>query len=316
MNTIEKHSDASSFLSLYRLLCFCPDFMVASIGMLVNSAMGLGSTLYAVNNVDPNTSILAFCKLRIYISQIGAMVYRWCLVAASVDRYALSSTNVRFRKYADLKTARRVVALIVAIWFVLPVHTLIFYNLNAGTCGIVFSPPMAFYHSIYTTVAGTALPITFMLTFAFLIHRNLVEKRLRRQVTVNQATTARSEAETFQRKRDQQVLTMLIVQIIVFAVLTLPLMVYNLYTAVSINVTGKSVDRVAIERFARFLADVIVYFFPVVSFCLYTMASRTFRDELIRVLRYATGHASFRNNNRIEPKRSHVTRAEANETAR
>ena len=149
--------------SRYCMYHFCTDFMIASIGMLINSGLGLGSTLYAVNNVDPQTSILAFCKLRIYISQFGAMVYRWCLVAASLDRYALSSTNARFRQLATVKTARRTVAIIVSVWVVLPVHTFIFYNLNAGTCGIVFSFPVALYHSIYTTIAGTVLPIAFML---------------------------------------------------------------------------------------------------------------------------------------------------------
>jgi hypothetical protein len=282
--------------------------MMASIGMLINSGLGIGSILYAVNNVDPTTSILAFCKLRIYISQFGAMVYRWCLVAASVDRYALSSTNARFRQLATVKTARRTVVVIVAVWLVLPVHTLIFYNLNAGTCGIVFSSAMALYHSIYTTIAGTILPVAFMLTFALLIHHNLVQRRVRRHVTVNQPTGARNEVEYLHHKRDQQVLTMLIVQMIVFATLTIPLMVHNIYTAVTLTVSNKPADRLAIERFARFVVDVIIYFYPVVSFCLYTMASRTFRGELMKVLRYATGYGWLRINNRIEPTTSKITR--------
>ena len=288
--------------------------MIASIGMLINSGLGLGSTLYAVNNVDPQTSILAFCKLRIYISQFGAMVYRWCLVAASLDRYALSSTNARFRQLATVKTARRTVAIIVSVWVVLPVHTLIFYNLNAGTCGIVFSFPVALYHSIYTTIAGTVLPIAFMLAFALLIRRNLDQRRVRRHNTVHQSTGARNEVEHLHRKRDQQALKMLIVQIVVFAILTIPLMVHNIYTAVTLTVSNKPADRLSIERFARFVVDVIVYFYPVVSFCLYTMASRTFRGELMKVLRYAMGYGWFRINNRIEPATSKITRREGPET--
>ena len=282
--------------------------MMASIGMLLNSGIGLASTLYAVNSMDPQTTVLAFCKLRIYISQLGAMVYRWCLVAASIDRFALSSTNARFRQLATVRVARRVVAVIMVIWFVLPVHTLIFYNLSAGTCGIVFNSAMALYHSIYTTVAGTVLPISLMLIFALLIHHNLVRRRMRRQGAASQATGPRNEVEHSHRKRDQQVLTMLIVQIVVFAVLTIPLMVHNIYTSVTFYVANKSADRLAIERFAKFVVDGIVYFYPVVSFGLYTLASRAFRSELMNVLRFATGYGWLRTNNRVEPKASHAIR--------
>ncbi|UJR32388.1 hypothetical protein I4U23_019850 [Adineta vaga] len=46
------------------------------------------------------------------------------------------------------------------------------------------------------------------------------------------------------------------------------------YNAATLNISNKSIDRLAIERFAVYLSELILIIFPVSSFCLYTMTSR------------------------------------------
>jgi hypothetical protein len=275
--------------------------------MAINLSMGSGAAIYALNHVDPTLTVLAFCKMRLWVLQSSSMMYRWCLVMASFDRYALSSSKVRLRNFAKVRVARRVSLVIVALWLVLPVHILIFYNLRQGNCGILYSYPAALYHSLFTTITGSVLPVCLMATAAVLTHHNLVLKRQRREQNRNQPLEVESEAQTLQRKRDQQVLLMLLAQVLVYVVLITPLMGFYFYSAVSLNIPNKTADRLAIERFVQFLGETTVYIFPSSSFYLYTLVSSTFRKEFVRVVRFAIPCTWLNNNNRVEPIATNTT---------
>ncbi|CAF1049505.1 unnamed protein product [Adineta steineri] len=259
--------------------------------MIPNLGLGIGSSMYTLDHVDPNTTILAFCKLRIYLSQVVALTYRWSLTAACIDRYALSSTNARLRNFAKVYVARRVIGVIVIVWLILPVHTLIFYNIRAGACGILYDTGVALYHSIFTTMVSCILPTIIMFSCALLIRRNLARKRQRHQLTVN------LQAE----RRDQQLLVMLFTQVIVYIISVIPLMIIYIYTAVTFNISNKPIERIAIERFAAFTAEAMIYLFPVSSFFLYTMSSRTFRSELKNLLHSTFSCKWLNNTGRIQP---------------
>jgi hypothetical protein len=45
---------------------------------------------------------------------------------------------------------------------------------------------------------------------------------------------------------------------------------------------NRSQDHLAVEQFVSFVAECILYLFPVTSFYLYTLTSRTFREELLK----------------------------------
>ncbi|UJR19829.1 hypothetical protein I4U23_022962 [Adineta vaga] len=276
------------------------DFLASSVAMIANLGFGIGPSLYSLNNIDPITTILAFCKLRIYLNQFVALTYRWSLTAACIDRLALSSSNARFRNYARVYIARRVVVVIVIVWLILPVHTLIFYNIRASTCGIFSGIAAALYHSIFTTMASCVLPTSIMFGCALLIRQNLALKRQRRQPTIN-LQVERDEAHHIHRSRDQQALVMLFTQVIVYVISVIPLMVFYIYNAATLNISNKPIERISIERFAFFMAEVVILLFPASSFFLYTMSSRTFRKELIRALRSIFKCRRLINTNRIQP---------------
>jgi small-conductance mechanosensitive channel len=268
--------------------------------MLINLGFGIGPTMYALNHADPTTTILAFCKMRIYVLQSSSMMYRWAFTVACFDRYALSSASVRLRNFARVHIARRVVTVIVCLWLVLPVHGPIFYQISASGCGIFNNKIAALYHSIFTTMNGCIFPIVIMIICTLLIYRNLVLKRQRRQVHDNRPISKQNEINRSQRARDQQVLIMLLVQVFVYIISITPLMIMFFYNAITQSVTNKSVDRVTIEKFASYISEVIVYLFPVLSFYLYTMASNIFRNELKRLL-YSVFTCRWNNIRRIEP---------------
>ena len=269
--------------------------------MLFNLSLGAGSILYTLNNANPTTTIVTFCKIRFYLLQSSAMAYRWCLVMACIDRYALSSTNASLRNFAQASMARRVVAIVVPTSFIFPVHILIFFDIRSGICGVVYNIIASIYHSIFMIVLGVIIPASIMIGCALLIHHNLVLKRQRRQQNAIETSVERNKVHHSQRKRDQQVLMMLLIQAIVFAILTTPLLINNFYTAATVFVSNKSPDRLAIERFAAFLTEMTMLCYPTSSFYLHTLVSRTFRGDLVRVISSAPICSRFIRIHRIEP---------------
>ncbi|CAF1229236.1 unnamed protein product [Adineta steineri] len=256
----------------------CTYFQALSVIALIHITIALGLYLYTLDNVDP-LGIAVICKLRFYIVQSTAMMYRWCLTIACFDRYALSSADVRLRKFANVKIARRVVVAIILIWLVLTLHIPIFYNTINHICIIYNNIFASLYHSAFLTLTGCIIPISCMAICTLLIHRNLTLKRQRRQQNAPKA----KENEKLQSRRDQQVLIMLLVQMIFYSITIIPLMTMYFYNAITIYLS-KTLARIIIERFALFIAEMINFLFPVCSFYLYTMASHMFRVELKAML--------------------------------
>ncbi len=232
--------------------------------------------------------------------QSTAIMFRWMLSAACFDRYALSSTNARLRRFASVYVARRVMAAIALMWVVFPVPLLVFYDLRAGNCIIAYGFAATLYNAIFAIITTYFIPISIMVTCSLLIRRNLTEKRERRQVNIGQQQRI-NDREQIQRKRDQQALVMLFAQIFVLITLTTHWVIFSIYNAISLNVPNKSADRLAIERFLANLFGVLIILFPTASFYLYILTSSMFRKELSLMLDSIPCLKCCINTRRIEP---------------
>ncbi|CAF2988463.1 unnamed protein product [Rotaria sp. Silwood2] len=246
--------------------------------------------------------------MRTYVLQSPIMMGRWMITIASVDRFAMSSRNARIRHFAQTHVARRAILIIIVVWLILPIHTLIFFDIRegAGVCAIIYNRTAALYHSLYTFITGGFLPSIIMITSAVLIRRNLASKRDIREQQVNASNPASqlTSNSRVQRTRDQNALAMLFIQIIVYCVVQTPQFVYILYGAIASNVPNKSPDRLAIEKFFFFFAELCVFLFPVTPFYFYIVVSRTFRNELCNIVNTLLKVCFGRRNVRVEPIRN------------
>ncbi|CAF4418625.1 unnamed protein product [Rotaria sp. Silwood2] len=287
----------------------CTYFLASSFATLILLSMGIIPLIYAeFNSLNPFFCINAFCKIRVYINQSSAMSCRWLLVMACVDRSVACSGNINIRHFLTTNMTRRITVLIIIIWMILPIHTLIFVNIipPGNIACRVTNNNMAIYHGIYTIVMGGTLPPIVMLTCTRFIWKCLKRKNERRQMI----NMARSE----QRKniRDQQVLIILLAQVAVFIVSTIPFMSNNLYTTLTRKIPDKSIDRQAIENFSQVITELFVYIFPASSFYLNTLVSRTFRRELITMFkRFST--CCRKKQNHINPNAQAQTNGRINE---
>ena len=248
------------------------DFLVMSIDHVMTLIIGIGPSLYSINYLDLEIQSVVFCKISNYLFQMSLMISRWFMAFACIDRYALTSETVRLRNFAKPKVAYRVIFLIIFIWSIICSHRLIFYQIANNICGIVNSFAAALYHSIYVIIGGGILPTTIMIISAWSIRRNLAHRQQRRLQLAS--------AQPKENPLDRQLLQILFIQIICYIIIIIPQLSNLLFNTISLTIANRSKERVAVEHFVAFLAELILYLFPVTSFYLYTLTSRTFRNEL------------------------------------
>lgn len=115
-----------------------------------------------------------------------------------------------------------------------------------------------------------------MIICALLIRENLANRQRKRQ---------RDSIIDCQRNSvDQQIIHLLFVQIICYIIFITPQLFYLIFNIISSTIPDRSGERLTIERFIAFIAELILYLFPVTSFYLYTLTSRTFRGILMKSL--------------------------------
>jgi uncharacterized membrane protein YbaN (DUF454 family) len=255
--------------------------------------------IYGYDHVNPVTTILAMCKINYYNQQSTTMMQRWLMAAISFDRCACTSTRAGLRRFATVRVARRVILVIIIIWLVIPIYRLAFYNLKPNACGIN-NHLLSIIHSIYTAIAGAIFPLLIMIPSLLLNQYNLALKRQRRHQMVVQQKERNATQEMY-RKRDQQVLAIMLVQLIVYIITIVPTMIFQIYNAITVNDFNKSINRVNIEQFVTLITDTLASIYPALSFYLNTITSRMFREELMIVLRNLFTWKWLTNTNRVEP---------------
>jgi hypothetical protein len=238
---------------------------------------GVVPVVYSLNNPDPQIQSLLFCKIRGYLFQICLMLSRWYVAFACIDRCAFTSENARLRRFANKRIAYRVIIVIIIFWSIICSHRLIFYSIKGNICGIVNNIGAALYHSAYVIIGGGILPSMIMIICACLIRRNLAHKQQRRA----QLSLPHHKDNSI----DHQVLRILFLQIICYIIFIIPQLGNLVFNTISVTMPNRSQDHLAIEQFVSFIAECILYLFPVTSFYLYTLTSRTFRNELIKFFR-------------------------------
>ncbi|CAF4125434.1 unnamed protein product [Rotaria sp. Silwood2] len=249
-------------------------FLAASVDHLMTLIVGIGPVVYSLNNPDPQIESLLFCKLRGYIFQICLMLSRWFVAFACIDRYALTSEKIHLRNFAKPKIAYRIIIIIIIFWSIICSHRLIFYGIKGEFCGIMNNMTAALYHSLYVIIGGGILPAMIMMICAYLIRQNLAYRHKKR--------TQLSLGDHQRNSLDQQVLHILFVQIVCYIIFTTPQLCNLVFITISITLPNRSSENLAIGSFLSFLAELMLYLFPVTSFYLYTLTSRTFRKELIK----------------------------------
>ncbi|CAF3908739.1 unnamed protein product, partial [Rotaria sp. Silwood1] len=160
--------------------------------------------------IDPSTTSDTFCKVRYFFTYAPRALSTWCILLACIDRWA-SSIKVQ-RRFNSVPFARIVIK-----------------TSTSRTCyGI--AGPYRIFSDLQYLVFYALTPALLMLVFGLATLRNL--RRARRQVLPTSGQQIKSAS-----RRDGQLLVMLLMQVALIIVFTVPFAGQKLYDTFTLNMT-------------------------------------------------------------------------------
>ncbi|CAF1546319.1 unnamed protein product [Didymodactylos carnosus] len=129
------------------------------------------------------------------------------------------------------------------------------------------------FHSIFYAL----IPPVSMVTFGLLTLFNV--RRSRRQIL-----SIEQQQNSITKRRDAQLIRMLLIQVVVFTLLITPEVIRSWYRAFTLNVS-KSEEQIAIEELFEQIANLLLYTTFSITFYLFTLTSEVFRRTFIQLFK-------------------------------
>jgi hypothetical protein len=140
-------------------------------------------------------------------------------------------------------------------------------DIRYGVCGM-----FGFYkliYAIYQIPVVGIIPPVLMCIFSILTFRSLHQ---------------RHGGQIRTKQRDRYLMRMVIAEVTVNVVTSIPYSANLIYGAATYYVVDKSAQQLEIESFLNFVAQFVIYLLNVAPFYLFMLTSKAFRNEFINIL--------------------------------
>lgn len=224
------------------------------------------------------TSNVVLCKIRSIVLYMPFCLVLWFPVLASIDRFLSSSRNVRLRQWSTVPIARKIIIGLPLFFLVIHLHMPVFYQPicfgDLCVCDVASSEYLIFF-SIFGSLIGCILPVLSMFIFAILTIRNVrsVQNRVAPQVNNGRGENT--------RPNEQQLTKMLLFQVLVTLLLSVPYIIITLYGVVYfvlLRNTPSPVEEL-IFFFVKYLLSLLYSTNAIAGFYIYTLTGPKFRSE-------------------------------------
>ncbi|CAF3666115.1 unnamed protein product [Rotaria sp. Silwood1] len=268
------------------------NFIAILSGLLSRILSGWGADLTATNRF--------FCKLRGFVVNITRSVAIWYILFAIIDRWLLSSPSLQRRQMSSLKNTKRamIISLIVAILIfshVIYCHEPNLINAPQKCYGITIA--CQFVTDI-SFMLLTIVPLPLMLMFGLMTVCNI--RQSRRQVANRGTLMVRNTRKVNMNqqrqlsKQDHNLIIMLLVQIIILFILSIPLCSQKLYSAIVADRTSSALQD-GIDDLTYNLAQLLHFLANGMPFYIYTLAGgKVFRKALFKFFVNISHHVFHR----------------------
>lgn len=249
--------------SRYFLGIACIDLFYSGI-ILTNRLLSNG---YQINL--SNYSIIS-CKTVTYISTLSAFLPPYLIVFASIDRYCASSRNPHVRKFSHVSVAKCMMLMVFTIFALLFINILVMSDLQKDrglSCAVRANSVYSQVYVITQVFLFAVVPPGLMMIFGLMTIQNSTQAHLIRVVTSRYYRT------------EHQLARMLLLQVSVHILLTLPSSVTYLLSTLPNNIQTTSTFSIVSIIFQLFFNCSYV-----TSFFLYLLSGHIYRKELIRLI--------------------------------
>ena len=277
-----KRSQRTNPIAVYFLSSTVANLIVIYFGVLVRY-------LQDIYNIDPVNNNQIACRIRSFLIYLALSLSNWYILLGTIDRYLISSDDNRRRQLSTIKNAYRLIGILTIILSLCYIHILILYNIqtftNTSNHLQNFCYPQRgnyrIFNDIQVLVQFSFLPPVLMSIFVVLIIRNIRASHKRIANTVVAQHHARI------KKRDLQLSKMLLVQVSITIICSLPLATSQLLTTMTLT-WSKTILRLTIESFFSQIGRLLAFFNCSISFYLYTLTGSQFRLEFRQIINKLT----------------------------
>ncbi|CAF1032207.1 unnamed protein product [Adineta steineri] len=264
-------------------------FLSSSIANFIAIITGLTSRMLSGWAADLTNTNRTLCKLRAFVLNVARPMAFWLILLAGIDRWLLSSPNIRYRQMSSLKNAQRSIIIALILSILLFSHIIYCYEPN------LINAPLKCYGVTIACRLATDLslmfiviffPLLFMLVFGFMTIKNIRHSRDRTRpgdismISMKWPTSTNRIHKQQRNKIDDHLLIMLFVQVLLLFIFALPLGVQKLYSTITTNRVS-SQAQVAIDNFVYNFALLLNFVANGMPFYIYTLVGgNIFRKEL------------------------------------
>jgi hypothetical protein len=271
-------------------------FLISSIANLISILFGLTSRILSSLELDLTETNDILCKLRAFIAFTSRTIALWLIMLATIDRWMTSSNNIHRRRYSSLKNAQKGSIIITIISILCYSQMLYCYKSN------LLNTPLKCYGKtsscrLLTDITYTcftiSLPVILMTIFGLMTISNIRQIRIcmePRKVPSNKHINKEILLFSKQQKQrwkklERYLRRMLLLQVILLILLTLPQTIHKLYfTITSLHKPKSSIE----YDFGRFLYKfelLLPYLASALPFYIYTLAGgNVFRQTLRKLI--------------------------------
>jgi hypothetical protein len=208
---------------------------IANIGQLLAGA--LMRTLFFGFKID-QASNSWLCKLPLFLTAYFNIVSSSSMCLATLDQF----WSITRPRWSTLKLAHRLMICTCVFWLAHSTLFLIYFDSSLGGCRFINLRFAEYYSRVHLPVISEAVPII-IVTFALLAFRNV-------------RTLAHRQLDIVRQSHHRQLTTMVLVQAVFIVILTLPPLIFYVYTlntsSADLNIIARNQLIIAIVNFTYF----------------------------------------------------------------
>ncbi|CAF0817229.1 unnamed protein product [Adineta steineri] len=235
-------------------------------------------------NINVFTNSIIVCKIVTLLLNWTRAQNAWFTAMACADRFLCSSASTTLRGFSSLRVTYRTIPLAILIVGLGYIHVPIYYQINTRQQTCVPIP------GIYQTFVGVWNLVEFSLgpPIAMLYFGLGTVKNVRQSVgriapnSIQTLTQTQIQQQRRRKATDRQLIQMMFAQCIVFILTASLPSVQYIYASVRANVTVDAVQSAKDSLFSS-IANFVSLSVPCMSFYLFTLSSKLFRNELMKL---------------------------------
>jgi hypothetical protein len=267
-----------------------PFLLAASIANLIDIYSVIMLRMLIGFKITPTFYSSVVCKLQLYLYYTTYCISSWLMVACCADRFFSSSRSANVRSYSNIRWTSRIILAIIIILLIL--YSEVFYCYEANQ----FNKPAPCFPQndacnavdiVFYFIFQAIGPPVFMLIFGIGTFIHIRQGRqIRQQPTSAAETGTRTISSILTRKtrrNGEEILSMLTIQVILYLICSMPFFATKIYSIIPLSI-NKSALRLSVENLIVNITVFISFIDKIFSFYIYTLSSKYYRQELIKLV--------------------------------